>query len=191
MTKQRVPQIYAKEETRVLHEYNNPEIIGVAGRVINDGEVIRKKTSVIAGKSNGLLTKFEKNFWSTKRQAVEFPYGCNMSFRKKALLAVGNFDEKLPTPLSSFEEIDMALRIRKTGTIVFSPKALAYHHRALSGGTRIDLKMRTKLYYQSYGRVVNKHVPFPSSLLSTAIITLRIIKEAPFAIAAFLKGYLL
>jgi len=171
-------------------EYTNPDVMGVAGRVINDGEIIPEVSSVKVGNINSLFTVFEKNFWSTKKQTVEFPYGCNMSFRKSALDITGGFDEKLPPPLSSFEEIDLAIRIRKLGLISFVPDALVYHHRATSGGTRMDTVIRTKLYYQSYGMIIRKHIPFPLSLVSLGIVKFRVIRECPHALINLIKGYI-
>ena len=172
-----------------IREYQDPKVVGVAGRVINDGEVVPKETEVVVGRANKLLTKFDKNFWSTKRQFVQYPYGCNMSFLKSVLIKAGGFDEKIPSPATAFDEIDMALRIEKLGEILFSPKAIVYHHRALSGGTRENNNLRKKQYYQSYGRLIRKHVGFPLSVISLIILKLRIIKEAPETLFSFLKGY--
>ncbi len=173
-----------------LKEYSNSNILGVSGRVINDGEAIPANKDVETGTMNKLGTSFVKNFWGERRQNVVHPYGCNMSFRKSILETVGGFDTKFPPPLSSFEEIDLGLRVSKIGVIIFSPDALVYHHRASSGGTRTDIKTRNKLYYQSYGRLIRKHIKFPLSLISIAIIKLRILKEAPYALLAFAKGLL-
>jgi GT2 family glycosyltransferase len=172
-------------------EYKDSNILGVAGRVVNDGEDIPTLSDVTVGEMNNLLTRFEKNFWSTKKQNVEFVYGCNMSFRKKALQSVGGFDEKLPPPLSSFEEVDVSLKIRKLGLLRFCPAALVYHHRALSGGTRIDQKRRNQLYYQSYGRLIKNHTPFPVSLLSLMVVELRVLRESPGSFEYLLKGFFL
>ena len=172
-----------------LKEFEKPNVVGCAGRVINDGEPVPTETKVIVGEANSLLTGFTKNFWSTKRQTVEFPYGCNMSFRKIALLATGGFDEKLPAPATPFDEIDIALRISNIGLISFSPQALVLHHRATSGGTREREAIRTKQYYQAYARMVRKNLPFPISLLSLSILKIRVIKEAPFALPSLLRGF--
>src|SRR3989339_99074 len=174
-----------------VREYENPNVVGVSGRVINDGESVPSSSDVVTGETNNYLTKFNKSFWSTRKQTVEFVYGCNMSFRRKVLLAVSGFDEKWPTPLSAFEEIDLSFRVGKLGLISFSPSALVYHHRAVSGGTRLDQKSRNDQYYLSYGRLVSKHVTFPFSLVSFAVIVVRIMKESPSSISHFLTGLMM
>ncbi len=174
-----------------IKEYEDPNVIGVSGRVINDGESVPSSNDVVTGETNNYLTKFNKSFWSTKKQTVEFVYGCNMSFRKKVLLAVTGFDEKWPTPLSAFEEIDLSFRAGKFGLISFSPYALVYHHRAISGGTRLDRKGRDTQYYRSYGRLISKHVAFPFSLVSVTVIVARIIKESPSSILSFFVGLII
>lgn len=53
--------------------------------------------------------------------------GCNMSFRKEALLAVGGFD---PIFRAAGDDVDLCWRIQHTGrTIGFHPSALVWHHR--------------------------------------------------------------
>jgi len=170
-----------------LLEYEDQSVVGVAGRVINDGEEIATDNLPV-GKVDSFLTRFDKNFTSTKKQTVSFVYGCNMSFKKNVLLSVMGFDEKLPPPLSAFEEIDLSFKVAKLGIITFSPMALVYHHRAISGGTRLDERTRNKLYYKSYGRILIGHVPFPFVLYSLLAITVRIIKEAPYSLIDFFLG---
>lgn len=174
-----------------LSEYKNTEILGVAGRVINDGEPVPTNTDVVTGQMNSLGTDFTKNFWGMRKQFVIHPYGCNMSFKKSVLDKANGFDVKFPAPLSAFEEVDLGLRISKLGKIVFSPEALVYHHRAESGGTRVDIKSRNNQYYQSYGRLLRKHIKFPRILLSIAIIKLRILKESPYSLLSFVRGFIL
>jgi GT2 family glycosyltransferase len=171
-----------------LEEYANLDIFGVAGRVINDGETVPPITDVITGQMNQFGTDFTKNFWGERKQFIVHPYGCNMSFRKSVLDKIGGFDTKFPTPLSAFEEVDLGLRVSKLGKIIFSPGALVYHHRAVSGGTRVDQRTRNNQYYQSYGRLLRKHIKFPMVVLSIAILKLRILKESPYSLFSFVKG---
>ena len=171
-----------------LKEYSDQSISGVAGRVINDGDSLPKITDVEVGKMNRLGTDFTNNFWSTKKQFVVHPYGCNWSLRKSVLESVGLFDMDFPAPLSAFEEVDLGLRVSKIGKIIFSPGALVYHHRAQTGGTRVDQKTRNNLYYQSYGRLINKHIQLPQIIFSIFILSLRTLKESPGSIISFYKG---
>ena len=173
-----------------LSYYENKSVVGVAGRVINDGEEAQGSSSEATGQTNSLLTRFTKNFSSTKPQTVQFPYGCHMSFRKSALLKTGGFDKNFPPPLSAFEEIDLGLRVGKYGQIIFTPETLVYHHQAKSGGTRTNKLEKQKLYYFSYGRLVRKHTRGVAQVLSLLLLTLRIFKEGYKAIPSFYRGYL-
>jgi len=171
-----------------LAEYADSEVLGVAGRVLNDGEAVPKKTDVEAGKTNKFLTAFTNNFWSTGKQAVQFPYGCNMSFRRSVLEKLGGFDKMIPPP--GWEETDLGLRVTKLGKIIFSPEALVYHHKTSSGGTRMDKDLWFKNYYWTYGRLLAKHVSFPENIYSLLHLSVRIIKEYPVAIFSFIRGFM-
>jgi len=172
-----------------LNEYTDENVQGVAGRVINDGEMVPSKTNIETGRTNKYLTAFTGNFWGTSEQTVQFPYGCNMSFRRIIFEEFDGFDEKILPP--GFEEYDLGLRITHLGKMVFSPEALVFHHKAPSGGTRINKDIWFRNYYWNYGRLVRKHVPFPHLLISIIHLKLRILREYPPAIIPFLKGLLL
>lgn len=167
--------------------YANPEVVGVAGRAINDGEALPKQTDVVTGKTNFMGTQFISNFWSTRTQDVDFPYGCNMSFRKSVLDQVGNFDENYP---NMFDEIDLAARIVKLGIIRFVPETLVYHHKAPSGGARTDNQTRFKLLYKYYGYYLAKNVVFPFSIISLIIRSISVLRDDPSALSKFYRGYL-
>ena len=169
-----------------IKEYEDSNVLGVAGRAINDGETLPDLTEVETGKTNRLLTLFVNNFWGTKRQFVQFPYGCNMSFRRSILNKLGGFDEQIPPP--GFEETDLGLRITKIGKMIFSPDTLAYHHKATTGGTRMLRSKWFKNYYWIYGRLIRKHVSFPQILISIIHLKLRILREYPLALLSFYKG---
>jgi len=168
-------------------EYTDKNVQGVAGRVINDGELVPSNTNVETGKTNKYLTAFTGNFWGTREQNVQFPYGCNMSFRRIIFEEFGGFDEKILPP--GFEEYDLGLRITRLGKMVFSPEALVFHHKAPSGGTRINKDIWFRNYYWNYGRLVRKHVPFPFSITSLLRLSARIFKEYPPAIFSFFNGF--
>lgn len=53
--------------------------------------------------------------------------GCNMSFRKEALMQIGGFD---PIYRAAGDDVDVCWRIQKAGyTIGFHPSAVVWHHR--------------------------------------------------------------
>ncbi len=170
-----------------LKEYRHRSVLGVAGRVINDGETVPAETSVTTGWVNRSLTNFIGNFWGTKSQKVLFPYGCNMSFRRRTLKHLGCFDKKITPP--GFEEYDLGLRVSRVGQMRFSPEALVYHHRAVSGGNRLSRGDWYRKYYWNYGRMVAKHVPFFLWPYSLARLSLRIIKEYSSALGGFYTGF--
>ncbi|MDO8611143.1 MAG: glycosyltransferase family 39 protein, partial [bacterium] len=150
-----------------LKSYENPEVIGVAGRVINDNESIPKNTDVETGKTNMFGLKFLYQFWSTKKQNVDFVYGCNMSFRKSILIKVKGFDIRFP---KIFEEVDLSYRIKKLGHIIFEPDALVFHHKAKTGGIRPEENQnKQKLIFSNYGHYLAKNISFPLSLISFII----------------------
>lgn len=170
-----------------LEAYDDNEVVATSGRVINDHENIPHNTDVITGKTNLLATVFIKQFWSTRKQFVDFPYGCNMSFRHEIVKKIGGFDETFP---KIFEEIDLGKRVRKYGKIAFVPDALAYHHKAKSGGTRDTIRKKASMLYRYYGQYIAKQVVFPLSLLSLIIRTKTVLHEAPFALKDFYLGYI-
>jgi GT2 family glycosyltransferase len=60
------------------------------------------------------------------RDAEHIP-GCNMAFRKSALMAIGGFD---PQFRSAGDDVDVCWRLQDRGwTIGFNPAAMVWHHR--------------------------------------------------------------
>lgn len=171
-----------------LAAYNDRYVVGTTGRVINDGEIVPKNTQVETGKTNFLGTKFLMQFWSTKKQFIDFPYGCNMSFRKEIIKKVGYFDLNFS---KIFDEIDLGVRISsKYGLIKFLPEALVYHHKATFGGSRFFNKEKQKIVFYSYGYYLAKNIPFPFSMISLFLRTITALKKAPFVLKDLYRGYL-
>jgi GT2 family glycosyltransferase len=62
----------------------------------------------------------------TDREAEHIP-GCNMAFRKSALLAAGGFDDRFRT---AGDDVDVCWSLQKLGgKLGFSPAAVVWHHR--------------------------------------------------------------
>jgi GT2 family glycosyltransferase len=60
------------------------------------------------------------------REAEHIP-GCNMAFRRSALLAIGGFDPQFRT---AGDDVDVCWRLRERGwTLGFHPGAVVWHHR--------------------------------------------------------------
>lgn len=81
--------------------------------------------------------------------------GCNMAFRRPALVAAGPFDEALDTgaPLAGGGDLDMLLRMAKLGTVVYEPAALVRHeHRS----SLDELAAQYRSWGLSWGAVLHK-----------------------------------
>lgn len=60
-------------------------------------------------------------------EIAEHVPGCNMSFRKEALMKIGGFD---PVYRTAGDDVDVCWRIQESGrTIGFHPSAVVWHHR--------------------------------------------------------------
>lgn len=175
-----------------IEAYKDPAIKGVAGRVVNDGEKTTDDSRV--GKIFWFGALFTKNFTFQKQAFVDFPYGCNMSFRKQALKEVGGFDEKLSPPIYAYNEIDLGYRINKKwkNSILFSPEALVYHHQYARGGTRNDFEIKkvTDGNNYNYGYFLGKNFSVFENIICFARRSLYQIVREPFAIPAIMKGFL-
>lgn len=175
-----------------IESYNDPSIKGVAGRVINDGEKTTDDPKV--GKIFWFGAVITKNFSFQTKTFVDFPYGCNMSFRKQALKDLGGFDEKLSPPIYAFNEVDMGCRINKQwkNSIIFSPEALVYHHQYARGGTRNDFEIKkvTDSNNYNYGYFLGKNFLILENIICFIRRFLYQIIKEPTAIRAILKGLL-
>lgn len=175
-----------------LDAYNNKQILGVAGRVINDGETVTQDNNV--GKVLWYGAEFKKNFTYEKGTYVDFPYGCNMSFRKETLVAIDGFDEKLSPPIYAYNEVDLGYRISKKWkkSLLFSPDALVYHHQYKRGGTRNDFELNQVAQSNNfnYGYFLGKNFTLLENLICLVRrFPFQIIKE-PRAIPAILSGFI-
>ena len=84
---------------------------------LDDGEIAECVANAPGGPIHVLLTDTE---------AEHIP-GCNMAFRREALLAVGGFDAQYHT---AGDDVDACWRIQEKGwTLGFSPAAIVWHHR--------------------------------------------------------------
>lgn len=172
--------------------YADSSIHAVAGRVINDNEKISPDERV--GKVQWFGAQFSKNFTYEKRALVDFPYGCNMSYRKKTLEELNGFDEKLSPPIYSYNEVDLGYRISKkwNNSILFSPDALVYHHQYKRGGTRNDFEMKKVIECNNfnYGYFLSKNFNWMENIMCfLRRLPYQLTKE-PAAIPAILKGFI-
>jgi len=88
------------------------------------------------------------NFDATERAYIDHAQGCNMSFRKEALVKAGGFDERFGGS-AHLEETDLCLRIRRAGyKLVFDPEAALVHLKDTTGGCRAE---NYKQWFYWYG----------------------------------------
>jgi O-antigen biosynthesis protein len=102
------------------YEYTRSAHAGIGGPNIappEDGPIARCVANAPGGPVHVLVTD----------EIAEHIPGCNMSFRKAALLEIGGFD---PVFHTAGDDVDICWRIQKAGyTIGFHPAAVVWHHR--------------------------------------------------------------
>ena len=107
----------------LVHSYRDGDFVGMGGPNLlppEDGPVAECVANAPGGPAHVLLTD---------REAEHVP-GCNMSFRREALLAVGGFD---PRYRAAGDDVDVCWRVREeVGPVGFSPAAVVWHHRRSS-----------------------------------------------------------
>ncbi len=115
--------------------YDDPEVGGVAGRVITTGIPLPEKPSV-KSRLPGVGWLFF-NFAQATPGEVMSARGCNMSFRREVIEEIGGFDESYTMSPSSREDSDFCFRtVRRGYRLVFEPKAALEHLMHREGGQR-------------------------------------------------------
>jgi glycosyltransferase involved in cell wall biosynthesis len=104
----------------LAYSYINTDHAGIGGPNIvpfEDGPIAKCVANAPGGPVHVLVTD----------EIAEHIPGCNMSFRRSALMEVGGFD---PVYRAAGDDVDVCWRIQATGkTIGFHPSALVWHHR--------------------------------------------------------------
>ena len=85
----------------------HPQALGIEGKTTTYPEKITPLTAYIVNlKGGGFQT-------------------CNMAYKKTVLKKIGGFDENFPK--LHCQDVELALRVKKLGTIIFTPKAIVIH----------------------------------------------------------------
>ncbi len=173
-----------------LQAFNNSDIHGVAGRVINDGERVTNNAPI--GKITWYGAQFDANFSAQHEDFVDYPYGCNMSFRKNSLRELEGFDEKLMSPIYAYNEVDLGSRLNKKWPkgLIFQPRALVYHHRYQKGGTRNNFSP-SEVYSSTqwnYGYYLGKNYSFFENFLCLSRRVIFQLTNEPGAIPHIIRG---
>ena len=175
-----------------LKAYDDKKIHAVAGRVINDGEKVSSDNQV--GKIRWYGAVITKNFSYENETYVDFPYGCNMSYRKSVLKEMEGFDERLSPPIYAYNEVDIGYRIshKYNNSFIFLPDALVHHHKSEGGGTRNNFSENE--VFQStqfnYGYFLGKNFNILENLACAARRLVYQIMKEPEALPSLLHGYI-
>lgn len=146
-----------------LRPYRDSGVGGVAGRVI---EKIGRPHSFEGG-STGQVRRLDGlvagHFDSTEPRQVDHAKGCNMSFRRQALVDIGGFDVRYGGT-AHLEDTDVCMRIRSLGyTMRFEPRASLTHLSLQAGGCReLDLARWLYWYGHNYMLFALKNLPRPA-----------------------------
>lgn len=130
-----------------LANYRRPQVGAVAGRVLTQ-EKKGKATPGRVGRVSKWTGRQVDGFESLVKQPVEHGQGCNLSFRKAALEAIGGFDSRFGGT-AFLEDTDACLSVGAAGyEIIFDPAATVTHLKAAVGGCR---PINPEHWYYWYG----------------------------------------
>ena len=104
----------------LAHAFTTGDYAGIGGPNIpppGDGIIAESVANAPGGPAHVLISD----------QIAEHIPGCNMAFRREALLAVGGFD---PLYRAAGDDVDLCWKIQAAGMIIgFHPSAVVWHHR--------------------------------------------------------------
>ena len=155
-----------------IQNYQEKEVGGVGGRIIlsENQSPCNSNLNKVIGKVRWWDAYLIDNFDATERVYIDHVQGCNMSFRKEALIKAGGFDECFGGS-AHLEETDLCLRIRKAGyKIVFDPKAELIHLKDTKGGCRAE-NYKQWFYWYGYNNMLFFLKNFSRSLLPVFIVS--------------------
>jgi hypothetical protein len=139
----------------------NSDHVGIGGPNLpppNDGPIAACVANSPGGPIHVLLTD----------QEAEHIPGCNMAFRRSAIMAIDGFDHQFRI---AGDDVDLCWRLQKNGgTLGFSPAAIVWHHRRNSvkaywkqqlnyGKAEADLEKKWPDKYNAAG-----HIPWAGRL---------------------------
>ena len=137
----------------LVNAYSDSEIGGVGGRqVLPQAGVASANQRRAGGWLDYQQFQISGNFETTTSELLETEWlvGCNMSFRRPALIQVGGFDEALAGDFS-WEEVDLCTRIaRSSWRLVYNAQAVVDHN--LASRPRVERGSNTIGYYWRQNR---------------------------------------
>ncbi|MFH1569309.1 MAG: glycosyltransferase [Gemmatimonadota bacterium] len=146
-----------------LAPYADAGVGGVAGRVIDEVQRPRSFEGPGTGRVRRWDGRITGHFDAATAGPVDHARGCNMSFRRQALVDVGGFDVRYGGT-AHLEETDVCLRVRALGyTLRFEPGASLTHLSLQTGGCReLDLARWLYWYGHNYMLFALKNLPRPT-----------------------------
>ena len=91
----------------------------------------------VGGVGGWINAPISRRVWKPQARSVPAAIGCNMSYRREALLTAGGFDPHFKPFPAHGEEHELAYRVRQLGLqIAVAPDALVYHQVDPGGGQR-------------------------------------------------------
>lgn len=128
-----------------LAQYDDDQISGVSGCALAPGARQQSRSDLSTHELHRMLTtnyaRFDLDFPREARWAT----GCNMSFRRQAIIKIGGFDESFYGAAIG-EDAEFCYRLRSTGgRLQYAPNAILIHHACPSGGSRNASQTRARI----------------------------------------------
>lgn len=146
-----------------LAPYVDERVGGVAGRVVEEVERPHTFEGIGTGRVRRLDGRITGRFDRETAGPADHARGCNMSFRRQALIDIGGFDVRYGGT-AHLEETDVCMRVRALGHIIwFEPHASLTHLSLQTGGCReLDLTRWLYWYGHNYMLFALKNLPRPA-----------------------------
>jgi GT2 family glycosyltransferase len=115
--------------------YAIQRVIGVAGPTPLPGQSLLSREAIGESGYVSLVQQREMRFDVDFPFSAQWAQGCNMSFRREKIIALGGFDEVFQK-VAVGEDAEFSHRARKIGTIRYTPDARLVHMHVPTGGCR-------------------------------------------------------
>lgn len=112
--------------------------------------VLKLNDSAWQGRVVGPLLRFGYNPVPTKPCAIEWLGSGNSLVRRSAFIAAGGFSDFFLHRCTINEDVDLGLKLRRVGTIMFCPAARMAHHHAPSGRVTMFMAAEDDLFNRFY-----------------------------------------
>lgn len=147
--------------------YEDPRVGGVVGRTLERSlRPNARRTTNRVDRAGRVRTRLD----GLERGPIETLKGANMSFRRRALLAVGGFDEGY-AGTAFLEDADASTRVAARGwALRFEPEAAVVHLSEPTGGVRVGDRLETERWrFHNTGRFVRLHRRTAAALPMAAV----------------------